>query len=183
MFFRSERLFLRPAWPDDWAAIYAGIADVAIVRNLAQVPWPYTIEDARAFAELGQDPRWPHFMITLPAGTGGQLIGCVGLHEHAGETELGYWIARDHWGQGYASEAARAVLTLARILGHQRIVAGHFADNPASGRVLRKAGLCPTGEIAPRFCRARGEDVPSVLHAIDLDDVRACDEDPVMRAA
>ncbi len=48
MFYRSERLFLRPAWPEDRAAIFAGIADEAIVRNLAQVPWSYTIEDARA---------------------------------------------------------------------------------------------------------------------------------------
>jgi RimJ/RimL family protein N-acetyltransferase len=182
MFFRSERLFLRPAWPEDQAAIYAGIADEGIVRNLAQAPWPYTTDAAREFAEREQDQRYPHFMVTLPADDGSQLIGCVGIHPFENEVELGYWIARDHWGRGYATEAARGALTLARVLGHRRIVAGHFIDNAASGRVLRKAGLCPTGVIAPRFSRARGKEVPSVLHAIDLDLARDCD-DPVMRAA
>ena len=41
MFFRSERLFLRPVWPEDWQAILNGIADEAVVRNLARAPWPY----------------------------------------------------------------------------------------------------------------------------------------------
>jgi hypothetical protein len=47
MFARTRRLFLRPAWPEDAAALAATIADVAIVRNLATAPWPYSIEDAR----------------------------------------------------------------------------------------------------------------------------------------
>ncbi len=75
------------------------------------------------------------------------------------------------------------MLTLACILGHRRIVAGHFIDNPASGRVLRKAGLCPTGEIAARFSRGRGEVVGSVIHAIELGQSQECDDGPVMRAA
>jgi RimJ/RimL family protein N-acetyltransferase len=166
VFHRSQNLFLRPAFPEDAAAILAGIGEEAIVRNLARAPWPYTLADARAFAAQPQDPRLPHFLVTLP---GHGVIGSAGLGEHEGEPEIGYWIAREHWGRGYATEAARAVLRIARTLGHTRLTAGHFADNPASGRVLRKLGFVPTGRIAKRPCRARGAVVDSVEYALDCD--------------
>jgi RimJ/RimL family protein N-acetyltransferase len=166
VFHRSKRLFLRPAFPEDSSAIFAGIGDEAIVRNLARAPWPYRLCDARAFADLPQDARLPRFLVTLP-GTG--VIGSAGLGELEGETELGYWIARAHWGCGYATEAAGAVLGIARALGHRRVVAGHFVDNPASGKVLRKLGFVPTGRPGQRFSLARGGLVESVEYALDLE--------------
>jgi RimJ/RimL family protein N-acetyltransferase len=175
MFIRSERLFLRPAWPEDWEAIYAGIAEEAVVRKLARAPWPYLPEHAREFAARQQDKRFPHFLVTLP---GSGVIGGIGIHaDEEGATELGYWIARPHWGRGYASEAARAVLNLARTLGHTRVVAGHFVDNPASGRVLSKAGFVRTGRCTPRFSLGRGCEVDSVGHAIELGAECDCDGD------
>lgn len=182
MFIRSERLFLRPAWPEDWPELLSRIADEAVVKNLAKVPWPYTAEDARWFAGQPQDPRCPHFFVTLPTlSEPAHLVGCVGLgRDDNGAVELGYWFARDHWGKGFASEAAHAVLRLARALGHRKVSAGHFIDNPASGRVLRKVGFVPTGRIVPRFSLARGEEVPSVEHAIDLGEACNCDVDPIM---
>lgn len=166
MFHRSERLFLRPAFPEDCGAILAGIGDEGIVRNLARAPWPYRIDDARAFAALPQDMRLPHFLVTIP---GKGVIGSAGMGEHDGQPELGYWIAREHWGRGYATEAAGAVLKIARTLGHRRVVAGHFIDNPASGKVLRKLGFAPTGQIAKRHSLARGGMVDSVEYALDLE--------------
>lgn len=166
MFHRSERLFLRPAFPEDSGAILAGIGDEAIVRNLARAPWPYTLEDAKSFADLPQDMRLPHFLVTLP-GVG--VIGSAGMGEHEGEPELGYWIARAHWGCGYATEAAGAVLRVACALGHRRVVAGHFVDNPASGKVLRKLGFVPTGRPGQRFSAARGQAVDSVEYGLDLE--------------
>lgn len=177
MFIRSERLFLRPGWPEDRGEIFAGIADEAVVRNLARVPWPYTPEAAREFAELPQDRRYPHFMVTLPTGEGSYLIGCVGLAPLGDEVELGYWIARDYWDRGYATEATRAVLSLARTIGHSRLVSSHFVDNPASGRVLRKIGFGPTGEVRPRFCCSRGEEALAVVHAVELGRASDCDGD------
>ena len=100
----------------------------------------------------------PHFFVTLPPSSApGELVGCVGLAAgSAGAApELGYWIARDHWGRGFASEAVRALLKLARVLGHRQIEARHFVDNPASGRVLVKAGFSPTGELRPSFSAGR----------------------------
>lgn len=183
MFFRSERLFLRPGWPEDWSDLFDAVHDEAIVRNLAQVPWPYGPEDAQAYAALPQDKRHPHFLIILPTAERGRLIGTVGMIPGEDAPELGYWIAREHWGKGFATEAGRAMLTLARTLGHRRVAACHFHDNPASGRVLRKVGFCPTGAVEPRFSRARGEAVAAELYAIDLGDPQDCDGEPMMRAA
>lgn len=178
MFHRTERLFLRPAFPEDSAAILAGIGEESIVRNLARAPWPYQLADASAFAAMPQDVRLPHFLVTIP-GTG--VVGSAGLDEHDGEAELGYWIARDHWGRGIATEAAGAVLKIARTLGHRRIVAGHFTDNPASGKVLRKLGFLPTGRPGKRFSLARGQMVESIEYALDLE--ADMDPAPVARAA
>lgn len=179
MFHRSERLFLRPAFPEDWQTIHASLGhDASIARNLARAPWPYGEEAAREFADKPQDVYLPHFLVTLP-GTG--VIGSAGLGESEGQTELGYWIARDHWGQGYATEAARAVLRIAHTLGHTRLTAGHFADNPTSGRVLRKLGFTATGRITLRHSCARGTLVDTVEYAVML----GADGEvpPVMRAA
>lgn len=186
MFIRSERLFLRPAWPEDFEETFALINDEAVVRHLATAPWPYTIEDARAFLARPQEPLLPSFFVTLPAAQGARVIGSIGLGRDRDDVELGYWIAPAWWGNGYATEAARAVLNLARALGHRRVVAGHFTDNPASGRVLRKVGFRPTGEMRIRYSAGRGGAAPSLSYAIDLGAPCDCDRDDAvdaMRAA
>ena len=169
MFIRSARLFLRPAWPEDWGELHAAIDDAAVVHNLARAPWPYRADDARAFVSREQDPRHPDFLVTMPAADGARIIGCAGIVPgDAGAAELGYWIARSQWGQGFATEAASAVLSVARALGHDRIEGSHFLDNPASGRVLRKLGFTPTGEHRPRRSEGRGTVVTSVVYETRL---------------
>ena len=188
MFIRSKRLFLRPGWPEDWAELFTAISDEGVVRNLARAPWPYTMEDAMDFARRPQERLLPHFFVTLPkadgpSGQGARLIGCAGLSQYGEEVELGYWIARSHWGQGYATEAAQAVLQLAKALGHCRIVAGHFVDNPASGRVLTKAGFRRTGTIISRHSLGRGGEALSAEYETLLGAGNSCDDSDLMRAA
>lgn len=188
MFIRSERLFLRPAWPEDWPELLVTIGDEAVVKNLAKAPWPYTADHARSFAQKAQDPRCPHFFVTLPDSAGpAPLIGCIGLAADGDAVELGYWFGREYWGRGYATEAARAVLRLAKVLGHCEVVAGHFIDNPASGAVLRKVGFAPTGRLTRRFSLSRGYETESVEHRIVLGKPSDCDgsddEAAAMRAA
>ena len=155
MFHRSERLLLRPIWPEDWRGIFSGIADECVVRNLARAPWPYHESDAREFAAQPLDCASTKFLITRAADAA--IVGCIGLDPMAEEDiELGYWIARPYWGQGYASEAGHSALEIARTLGHGRIVASHFLDNPASGRVLEKLGFVPTGRTLMRHSLGRG---------------------------
>jgi RimJ/RimL family protein N-acetyltransferase len=168
MFARTERLLLRPSWPEDASAIYDAVADEGIVRNLALVPWPYTACDAAAFAAMEHSDHYPNFMLMLRTDGAPKLIGSCGLAERDGEAELGYWIAREHWGRGYATEAAKAVIGVAKALGHRKLVAGHFTDNPASGRVLRKLGFRPLGRVEQRHSRGRGHEVSCNLFELPL---------------
>lgn len=170
MFHITERLLLRPAWPEDADALFGGIADKGVVRNLARAPWPYLPEHARDFVMRQQDQRFPVFLITKPGAKGSDLIGCIGLDATDGGVDLGYWIARPFWGQGFATEAARGILQIARLLGHDRVQAGHFVDNPASGKVLRKLGFRPTGHTAPRHSCGRGQEVDCVMYQLELAD-------------
>ena len=184
MFYRSERLFLRPPFPEDSRAVYEGICDAGIVAMLASAPWPYRMTDAEQFCAREVAAKTPHFLVTLPDVPGAPVIGGIGLHEKEAGIEMGYWIARNHWGRGYAGEAGRGVLEVARSLGHRRVAAAHYIDNPASGRVLRKLGFRETGEIRPTECRARGgEVVLSRRYAIDLDATKGEVDAAEMRAA
>lgn len=97
-----------------------------------------------------------------------RLIGGVGIADRNGESEIGYWIVPSHWGRGYATEAARAVVAAARdSLRIDRLVSGHFLDNPASGAVLRKLGFVVTGQ-EQRDCRAAGVAKACKTFAVEL---------------
>jgi RimJ/RimL family protein N-acetyltransferase len=180
MFARTERLLLRPGWVEDAPALHEAIADQAIARNLAHAPWPYSMLDAENFLMRERAPHEASSLIFLRTGGAPRLIGGIGFGRMpTGEMELGYWIARPHWGRGYATEAGRAVLDYARdSLRIPRLSAGHFLDNPASGRVLAKLGFRAVGRIALRHSAGRGEAVPCRLFEIDL----ACAEEEAARA-
>jgi RimJ/RimL family protein N-acetyltransferase len=151
MFARTKRLLLRPGFPEDAPAIAEAIADEAIVRNLATAPWPYALRDAEAFLAAPRDPVLPAFLIAERTDGAPRLVGACGLGRRpSGAVELGYWIARPHWGRGIATEAATALIDIARALGLPGSRRSHFLDNPASGRVLEKLGFRPTGIVAPR---------------------------------
>ncbi|MFC0205565.1 GNAT family N-acetyltransferase [Novosphingobium soli] len=177
MFIRSERLFLRPAWPEDRAELLALIGDAAIVRNLADAPWPDRAEDADRFIAAPQDRLLPQFLVTAPDGGGARVVGGCGLSRREGEVSLGYWTARAEWGRGYATEAVRALLSLARALGHGRILASHPVDNAVAGRVLDKVGFRRTGRVVERFSTGRGYAVPSREYELCLDSAAGCGGD------
>ena len=169
MFARTPRLLLRPGFPEDAPALAAAIADEAIVRNLATAPWPYRMRDAEAFLAKPRDPLLPSFLIFERTDGAPRLVGSCGLGRRpSGAVELGYWIARPFWGRGFATEAGRALVDIARTLGLRQLEASHFIDNPASARVLDKLGFETTGLIAPRMNCARGEEVPARLMRLQL---------------
>lgn len=157
----SRRLVLRAPAPQDAPRLAALANDPAIARMTARLPHPYSIGAAEAFVAqvAGQDPRRDNTFLIEHEDLG--PVGVLGLF--AGEDpwpELGYWIGRPFWGRGLATEACEAALIWSSRRWRRRaIVAGHFADNPASGRVLEKAGFLYTGETRRLFSLARGEAV------------------------
>ena len=184
MFALTPRLTLRPGWPEDAPALARAIGHETVVRNLSRAPWPYGVEDAAAFLALPRGAHEARFQICERFGAY-RMIGGVGLHLEAhGGWELGYWLTPDAWGRGYATEAGRAVIDMARhALGLKRVVARHFVDNPASGRVLRKLGFVETGTRSRLPVLSRGREVECIDFAIDLAGTAAVDPGPMPIAA
>jgi RimJ/RimL family protein N-acetyltransferase len=170
MFARTPRLLLRPGFPEDAPALAGAISDEAIVRNLAVVPWPYTLRDAEDFLASPPDPVLPSLCILQRTSASPRLIGVCGLRRSpSGAVEIGYWITRPAWGHGFATEAVGALVEIARALRLASLEGSHFIDNPASARVLEKLGFKPTGIVAPRMSCARGEEVPAQLMRLVLE--------------
>jgi len=184
MFVRTQRLTLRPGWREDAAELARAIGHESVVRNLARAPWPYTIEAAETFAASFDESTQPRFLIFAHQDGPLRLIGGIGIGPFEKEEhELGYWLTPQAWGRGYATEAGAAVLCAARAAGIRRVVAGHFLDTPASGRVLRKLGFRPTGRMTSVYSRGRGAAVPSVRFELDLAGGDVGDHDPRNRMA
>ena len=156
----SQRLSLRAPVDRDVAAI-VGFMEWDVVKNLSRAPHPYAEEHARFFLARQDEGRakGSDFAFAVTRKGEDSLIGMCGVHLRETGFELGYWLGRPYWGQGYASEAAGEVLAFAfRNLRAESVEAGWFHDNPASGRVLEKLGFRPDG-AAERDCAARGASV------------------------
>jgi len=139
----TERLTLRAPRHEDVKALAALINDRRIAVNLAVVPHPYSVDDAKQFIEtVNKGDSEAGFMITLD----GALIGGCGMHLREGVPEIGYWLGVPYWGRGFATEAARAVIDYAfGDLGYETLQAGARVTNPASRRVLEKCAFQWTG--------------------------------------
>ncbi|MEQ1753409.1 MAG: GNAT family N-acetyltransferase [Micropepsaceae bacterium] len=156
----TERLVLRAIEAIDRVRLVELANNWRVAKNLSTMPFPYT--QAAADDWIGkQDQLWSSGKaLPLAITMGGSLIGGIGIsvRDHE-EWELGYWLGEPYWNRGYASEAASAVRDHAfETLKLDRIVAGHFADNHASGRILGKLGFRYTKESS-RYCLARGSNV------------------------
>lgn len=165
-------------------ALTRAIGHESVVSKLARAPWPYALGDAQVFLAQPRGPEVANFLIFDDPGGSPRLIGGIGIDaaNEAGESELGYWLTPEAWGRGYATEAGRAVVEIARhALGLKRLHAGYFLDNPASGRVLEKLCFRPSGRVVPRFSKARGVEVACALYELDLAE-QGCG-DPVMPLA
>jgi RimJ/RimL family protein N-acetyltransferase len=140
----TERLTLRAPRLEDAKAIAQLANDRRIAENTTRIPHPYRLADAHAFVErVNRDGGELAFLITLDD----EPIGACGLARLGGAApDLGYWIGVPYWGNGYATEAARAVIDHTfTALGQQALQAGARVTNPASRRVLEKCGFQWTG--------------------------------------
>ena len=160
---RTERLRLIPLSPMDAADITLLITDWDVIRMLARAPYPYTIDDARAWLAKAKDYPWEYAIYA------DRFMGVVGITGH-----LGYWLGKPFWGQGYMTEAAGGLVDayFSKTRADQ-IVSGAFADNPASQGVLRKLGFAETGRSRCP-CPARGGEVDHIDMILSRADWRLC---------
>lgn len=155
----TERLVLRAFVPDNGPAVerLAGAREVA--EMTLTIPHPYPSGGGAAWIATHGDAWQRGEILSLAIcerADEDAVVGAVGLvlaaaHRHA---EIGYWIGRDWWGRGYATEAARAVVAYGFTeLRLHRILGRHFTRNPASGRVLQKLGMRLEGTHRDAYLR------------------------------
>jgi RimJ/RimL family protein N-acetyltransferase len=139
----TERLCLRAPRFEDAKPIASLINDRRIAENTARIPHPYTLADATEWIGIANTVEGAECFVITRAG---EVIGGCGLDIRNGVPELGYWLGVPFWGNGYATEAARALIDHAfGTRGHEAITAGARISNPASRRVLEKCGFQWTG--------------------------------------
>ena len=162
----TERLVLRAPELEDAATVAKLANDRRIAENTLRIPYPYSLADAEAFISgANASDRETAFLITAR----GAVIGACGIAMLDGKTpELGYWLGLPFWDQGFATEAARAVIDHAfGALGHDTLLAGARVSNPASRRVLQKCGFQWTGVGLYRI-RALASSAPIDRFRLDL---------------
>ena len=140
----TERLVLRRPTLADVKAIARLANDRRVAQNTSRLPHPYTVGDAETFVQFtAQQPRDTSFAITRD----GDLMGIIGIDLGKPDVpEVGYWLGVPYWGQGYATDAARAVIDYAfEEFASAELRAGARVVNPASRRVLEKCGFQWTG--------------------------------------
>ena len=153
---QTRRLLLRAYTSADIPALVPLIGAREVAATTLRIPHPYTEAIAREFIALAEKDEASGSCVRcgIILRESGALCGGVGLQIESDHrrAELGYWIGVPYWGNGYATEAAMAMVQYgfeARAL--QRIFASHFSRNGASGRVLRKIGMrhegCLRGHI------------------------------------
>lgn len=143
---KSQRLILDQVRNDDAKIIQSICSNPKVSKNLLTVPSPYTIDDSlwwiNHIARLAEDGRQYNFALRLKNST--EMIGTISLvpsypHQKA---ILGYWLAEEHWNNGYMTEALSTLIQFGfEQLSLHKIYAPHFASNPASGKVMQKAGM------------------------------------------
>lgn len=156
----TARLTLRAPRIEDATAIATIANDKRIAQMTASLPHPYRTEDALAFVELAAAPQAIHLLVTLN-GAQDDVLGAVGAApDLEGVPTLGYWLGAPFWGQGYATEAAQALVDhLFATTDWPAIRGTTRVTNPASRRVLEKCGFQWTGAGLERI-RSLASSVP-----------------------
>ena len=147
----TPRLILRGFAIADGPRVQQLCGDRAIAATTANIPHPYLDGAAEEWIATHREKfdkgEAADFAVTLRST--GELIGGCGLviREIHKRAELGYVIGKNYWGHGYATEAVKAVIQYAFSRGINRVFAEHYHTNPASGRVMQKAGMKHEGTL------------------------------------
>lgn len=154
------------------------VGDWDVAKNLRTIEHPYPDGLAESWIESHED-KMEHgeLHLAIALRDDDSLIGSIGLILNPGDenAELGFWIGKPHWGRGYCTEAARALIRYGfEEKGLCRIHAFHMARNPASGRVLIKLGMTFEGTL--RKCIKKWDKFEDVnVYSILRSEFAGCD--------
>jgi len=135
----------------DRSALVRHANNIKIWRNVRDVfPYPYTLTDADSFLSAVMEQSGTESVYAIEVG--GEAVGGIGIHPRRNEerytAEIGYWLGEAFWGRGIATAAVRGLAQRAPgELDLYRLFANVFASNPASMRVLEKAGFQREGVL------------------------------------
>ncbi|MDR0531261.1 MAG: GNAT family N-acetyltransferase [Oscillospiraceae bacterium] len=172
----TERLTLRRFTLEDAEALHRNVYSDPEVMRFAFHDVSENLKQTQSHVRMwrdhfGEKDKWNCFAVTLKAGS--ELIGTIDFAEtdaDAKSAEVGYTFGKAWWNQGYATEALTAVLGYCfEVVGLQRVWATHNPLNPASGRVLQKAGMLHEGTFRKNKVR-KGVLVDTVQYAILAED-------------
>lgn len=147
----TSHLVLRPFTLEDAPEVTRLVADRRIADTTLNIPHPY--DESMAVGWIGTHAEAAErgdSQALAMTEKGGDLVGAVALAIAQAQlrAELGYWVAVPHWGRGYATEAAAAMVDYAfGTLGLRRVVAHCLTRNVASARVMEKVGMQREGTL------------------------------------
>lgn len=158
---KSETLLLRPFILEDASTVQKLAGNKRVSDTTANVPYPYDDGLAESWIST-HESRWKNgegltYAVALIESN--ILVGAVGFVTIINaEAELGYWIGVPYWGKGYCTEAVKLLVNFSfDDLGLKRVYAKHLARNPASGRVLVKAGFAHIGSTFEECRKHEGQ--------------------------
>ncbi len=166
----TARLVIRPWVEDKERTAFVALATDPEIMQYITHGRPWTGEEIDAFFERQRSSLAKHGFCqgALVEWASGSVVGLAGLHPlgTTGDVEAGWWVARDRWGRGYATEAAFALRDFAfRELRLPRLAAIAHPDNAASIRVMEKIGLTFERRATGHELGLRVPDVEVVLYA------------------
>ena len=140
---KTERLKLKSPQMDDGVGLTELINDKSVVKWLSDIPFPYTVRHAEEFIERAQEKALKNESYNFMIFQNNKMIGGIGLTEFRKRScELGYWLGKKYWGNGFATEAVNGILDFGfNNLKRKEIYAAYKLGNEGSKRVLKKCGF------------------------------------------
>ena len=162
---------LRPVTRADLPALFEIQRDAG-AQVMAAFMDPKASNDLEAYLSKWDRLLEDETIVTRAVIVDGELIGSVGCFEMEGEKEVTYWIRRDWWGRGIATEALAGLL---RVVTERPLVGVVAEDNAGSARVLERNGFVRVGESAA-FASARGTEVRELIYRLQRPEAEAVSE-------
>jgi len=146
----TKRLILRPYELSDAPRVCELCNNHNIYKSTLTLPYPYPIESALAWIPTHEEnfKNDKLYEFAIVDKTTGELYGAMSLsnNQRYKNGEIAYWVGEEYWGNGYATEAAKALINFAFTeKGYHKVWGRFFAANPSSGRVMEKAGMVKEG--------------------------------------